>query len=125
MLNDSAIKVEVKEESSNTTRLTLNNTTVRNFKNIRIDAGGTIFVGSAGASLIITGNSTIAGNQAENGGGVYILNGTINLNGGKITGNTAVEAGGGVYFYTGAIKGIPDIVFDNTANANPNIYKYQ
>ena len=61
----------------------------------------------------------------ENGGGVYILNGTINLNGGKITGNTAVEAGGGVYFYTGAIKGIPDIVFDNTANANPNIYKYQ
>ncbi len=58
--------------------------------------GGAIYV--AGLALELTlNNCTIRGNTAANGGGIYSQMSTIDIIGGKISGNTITGNGGGIY----------------------------
>ncbi|MFI3165028.1 MAG: right-handed parallel beta-helix repeat-containing protein, partial [Bacillota bacterium] len=60
--------------------------------------GGGVYIdatATATETATLSGN-TISGNSAENGGGVY-NDGTLEMNGDEISGNTATENGGGVY----------------------------
>ena len=86
--------------------------------------GGTICGNGSGpgvyvkdrAGFTMSGNSTIRGNFAPNGGGVYfsfVQNQTssLSLNGGSITGNSAAQYGGGVYIqYQGNTKPNSEII---------------
>jgi hypothetical protein len=56
--------------------------------------GGGVYVDDG--TLIMNGGS-ISGNSANSGGGVYIENGTFIMNGGSISSNSATSPGGGVY----------------------------
>ncbi|MCP4540294.1 MAG: CSLREA domain-containing protein [Chloroflexi bacterium] len=65
--------------------------------------GGGIYVGASGATLIQTGNHTIAeNNAARHGGGMHVEWGKVTLGGGQILSNTAGENGGGIYLYYAA-----------------------
>ncbi|MEX0865980.1 MAG: choice-of-anchor Q domain-containing protein, partial [Pirellulales bacterium] len=58
--------------------------------------GGGIFVDSGAVVTIV--NSTISGNEAtRDGGGIYVRNGSVSLTNSTISGNTAALAGGGIY----------------------------
>jgi aspartate 1-decarboxylase len=66
--------------------------------NVGYDGGG-VYVGGGNARLIQSGDSLIASNVVTgSGGGVYIEQGRVELNGGQILSNTATD-GGGVYVY--------------------------
>ena len=68
------------------------------------------------------GSGEITGNKSPMGGGVSILNGeTFNMNGGKITANSATSNAGGVLVHDGslAVSGAPQIS-GNTVNAAAN-----
>ena len=58
--------------------------------------GGLYFEGASGAMLEIT-DSSISGNEAEDGGGVYIETGIAHVSNGALTGNRARNNGGGIY----------------------------
>jgi hypothetical protein len=75
--------------------------------------GGGIFNGN-GATVNIDGDSTITGNSASNGGGIYNYNGTVNLESGSIDHNIASLNGGGIYSILGTLTGNMSIVHDNT-----------
>ncbi|WP_433961782.1 hypothetical protein [Deinococcus sonorensis] len=72
----------------------------------RANLGGGIY-NDAGATLTLRGTTTVTGNTATlldptdltlaqgYGGGIYTL-GTVNVNGGSVSGNTAVYSGGGL-----------------------------
>ena len=71
-------------------------------KNSATAAGGAVSATGAGATITMTGG-TISKNAAKNGGGIIMqTKSTLNLSGGKITGNTCTSAGAGVYISTGA-----------------------
>lgn len=64
-----------------------------------------------GADVTLFGGTLITGNQADNGGGVYISAGSLAIKGAVISGNIATEEGGGIYndggsvtFYSGSIE---------------------
>jgi CSLREA domain-containing protein len=62
--------------------------------------GGGAYVGGSNVALIQTGSSTIIENTAKmHGGGVYVSEARVTLNGGQILSNTAEKKGGGVYLY--------------------------
>jgi hypothetical protein len=71
-----------------------------------------------GGHLILGDGVSISGNNAANGGGVYVASGgTFEMYGGTISGNTATTLGGGVYMASGGtftMKG--GTVSGNTAN---------
>ena len=65
--------------------------------------GGGVHVGDYGGkkgTFNLYGGE-ISNNEAEDGGGVYVYDGTFTMSGGKITGNTAKSLGGGVCVYDG------------------------
>lgn len=78
-------------------------------------------------SAKITGN-TATGDGASNGGGVFCANkGSLMMNGGSITDNTATGMGGGVYFNNNAgsefgISGGADISGNKKDSADNNVY---
>ncbi len=91
-----------------------------------VDNGYVIFV-ETGSELTIkdttpSGNGTITGgNNTGNGGGIY-NNGTLNIQGGRITGNKVAEGkNGGAIYNNGTLtmRGTPYIT-DNTANGTAN-----
>lgn len=51
----------------------------------------------------ITGNGKISGKLTRNGGGVYLDGGTLTVNAGNISENTATASGGGVYISNGNV----------------------
>ena len=103
---------------------------------------GSLFVIAAGASLTLADNLTIDGNGKSNtllyvdgqeamltmkpgatltrshsdgyGGAVYVMQGTFNMEGGTISGNTA-NSGGGVMLYQGTFNMEGGTLSDNTA----------
>ncbi len=105
---------------SNSGTLTLNNSTVssNSFGGIFNYGSGTLTVSSSTISendgqgifnrgtLTVT-NSTISGNSAEDGGGIYVLSGMVTVTNSTISGNTAygeviVEGRGGGIYSSGA-----------------------
>ena len=59
------------------------------------DFGGGVHTGAAATFTVQVGD--ITGNTAEYGGGVCVLGGAFNMNGGSLIGNAAASKGGGVY----------------------------
>jgi hypothetical protein len=77
--------------------------------------GGAIFDGG-GASLAVTG-STFHGNSAAEGGGIFVVSGTVTIGSSFFDDNTAGRAGV-IYNHDGAVK-ITDSTFDsNTAQGS-------
>lgn len=76
-------------------------------------------------------NPDIYSPQPSKGGGVFVKQGTFNMSGGKVSGNTA-DKGGGIYgaYYNDTVRGVIEIsggeVSGNTATSGGGIYsKYQ
>jgi hypothetical protein len=59
-------------------------------------------------------SSTVSGNTAEQGGGVYGYGGTLTLNYSAVTRNTATVDGGGIYNNGGALTLNSSFVIANT-----------
>lgn len=65
--------------------------------------GGGVYVGGSNVALVQTAGSTIIENTAEmHGGGVYVSEARVTLNGGQILSNTAEKKGGGIYLHNSA-----------------------
>lgn len=61
-----------------------------------VQSGGGIFVTGNKSDVTVT-NSTISGNEASQGGGIYVQQGAeVTMNGGSVTGNKANAGGGGI-----------------------------
>ncbi|WP_041690627.1 hypothetical protein [Eggerthella sp. YY7918] len=69
------------------------------------------------------GGGAITGGKADNGGGVYMLDGTLNLFGGSVSNNTAAGSGGGIYASKGALNVFGGSVSNNTAGSGGGVYK--
>ncbi len=59
--------------------------------------GGAIYLGAG--EFNVTGNTSIISNDAVNGGGICVENGTVDINNGKIQDNVSKNLGGGLYVY--------------------------
>jgi fibronectin type 3 domain-containing protein len=79
---------------------------------------------SSGGTLIMNGG-TISGNTATFGGGVYVYNGTFIMSGGSISGNRANYGSGGVYVYNGTFTMSGGSISGNNASfaVTGNYYK--
>ncbi len=82
--------------------------------------------GTTGPAVINLTNSTVSGNTAAFGGGIYNDGpvGTVNLNYATVASNAATTQGGGIMLDTtpgGVINLKSSIVADNTAPTGPNI----
>ena len=94
--------------------------------------GGQVIDNSAqegGGIYILDGTTTmntgalLHGNTATlNGGGIYILQGTATLSGTQIVSNTAAGAGGGAYVKLGSIDLQNSLVLSNTATEGAGLY---
>ncbi len=60
------------------------------------NSGGAIYVNGEG-TVNVDGGTKIYSNTADNGGGAYVNNGTLNLKNGFIYSNEAKTSGGGIY----------------------------
>lgn len=89
---------------------TIKNCTVTG--NTATDAGGGILVSSPGARVI---GCTITGNSANRGGGVAVFDGRKNLEGCRITGNTAAIHGGGLFCGNGPPRVVYCTITNNQA----------
>ena len=87
--------------------------------NVASGPGGAVWNESRGTVTLLD-STRIEGNQAEDGGGIYNMDGSIQLNGGTVTKNTAIgdgqvaggiNAASGQYTSTGNVS---EIVFGNT-----------
>lgn len=90
------------------------------------DAGTVLNVcdGSQAGGGAITGGNASSGDKM--GGGVYMLDGTLNLFGGSVSNNTAAYSGGGIYANEGALNIFGGSVSNNTAGFNGGgVYKYR
>lgn len=102
-------------------------------KNVTVDGGqrrqsGSLFcVNEADAALYLTEGTFLKNNDtAGNGGGIHMKKGTMEMQGGAITGNRA-SYGGGVYVESGAavmLKGTPRIVsnYGTEGNTENNLF---
>ncbi|WP_430014925.1 Calx-beta domain-containing protein [Microcystis protocystis FBCC-A270] len=88
--------------------VTLNNLYISN------KAGRGIYNSDNGGTLTIT-NSTITGNTAHTGGGIYNAHGKLTLTNSTISGNTAGWGGGGI-FSDGTLTITNSTISGNTAN---------
>ena len=70
--------------------------------NTTTGSGGAVYITSNG-SFDMTGG-TLIGNTAASGGAIYVNSGKAYIKGGKITGNTATSNGGGICFNTNKNK---------------------
>jgi uncharacterized repeat protein (TIGR01451 family) len=78
--------------------------------------GGMNMNGNATGTYVV--NNTIAGNQAVEGGGLYLQNGTVNATNNIIAYNSATTSGGGVRQFAGTVD--YNDVFGNTAPSGPD-----
>lgn len=101
-------------------------------KSITLDLNGKTLTGGSGSVIsfyeygtsVITLNlfdsgstGKITGGVAENGGGIYVINGTLNMYGGNITGNTA-NSGGGVAVISKSGKSAEFEMYGGKINGN-------
>lgn len=95
------------------------NACVRNTRST--SAGGGIIAAGADSTVTIKDSASVTGNSAQTGAGIY-MNGSMNLLGGNISGNTASSYGGGLFINTSA----KDVLFTggaisgNTAQGLPD-----
>src|SRR5262249_4085834 len=83
--------------------------------------GGIYMVGGAAVQIEISNNSTISGNTAARGAGLYASNGTFSVVNLTLADNTATEEGGGIYAQLSAT-----FAFENTivgTNTPDNCYR--
>ena len=82
-------------------------------------SGGAIY--QLGGSLSIGKNTSITGNSAKFGAGIYTISGDLTIDGASITGNTATQRGGGVDFASDGVLTINGAakITGNTANNKP------
>lgn len=59
--------------------------------------GGLIHVSGAGSQVQVTDFSAVQGGSAENGGGIYLGNGSLTITNSSVSGNNASDSGGSVY----------------------------
>jgi hypothetical protein len=76
--------------------------------------GGGVLVSNSTAAFTQAGASTIALNAANQGGAVYVINGSATLSGGQVVSNTA-RLGGAIYNYTGTLALVNTTVSGNRA----------
>jgi hypothetical protein len=60
----------------------------------------------------------ISSNKANTGGGVHIESGTFNMRGGVISGNTAKSSGGGIHIESGTFRKTGGIIYGYDAETN-------
>ncbi len=85
-----------------------------------ISGGGGVYVENG--SLTLNGGS-ISGNTADYGGGVYVGNGDFTMNGGSVTENTAKTNGGGVYnHWDGTLTMNDGEISENEAKYGGGVY---
>jgi hypothetical protein len=92
-VNRSLITVE------NSGSLEMNGNVNLSYNKGAIENGGA--VNKSGSGSFTMNGGTINGNEAKNGGGVYISGGTFTMTGGVIHSNKATDFGGGVYISGG------------------------
>jgi len=82
-------------------------------------AGGGVFVNSGSGTFNMKGG-TVSGNTADGGSGVYVDGGTLKMEGGVVSDNNAVNNGGGVFITNGStftMNGSAKLT-DNTAGGD-------
>lgn len=87
------------------------------YQNKALVNGGALYI-SVGEISNNNAGFNIKGNNAQNGGGMYMQTGTITMQAGRITSNTASVSGGGVYMSAGACNIINANIETNTAVTN-------
>ena len=77
--------------------------------------GGGVFLD--GGDLTINGG-TISGNSAKYGGAIAVLGGKLTVNNFTVSGNTATQEGGGLYLKSGTVEINGGTIKNNTTSAN-------
>lgn len=96
--------------------LTLNSLTLQNGY-LKYFSGGAVLVGNQ--STLTVNNSTISGNSALYGGGIFALPGSdVTITDSTVSANSAKYDGGGIYNDGGTVTIINSTVSDNYANDN-------
>lgn len=80
-------------------------------------SGGAVLSSGAGGSLTISASS-ITQNSAVNGGGIYNLDGGLQISGTTLTGNSATSNGGGIYSAGAAVA----VSINNSSLMNNNAF---
>src|SRR5207244_3158345 len=73
-------------------------------------------------TLTTLDNSTLSGNAAYSGGGIYNYTGGLMLNNSTLSGNTAYYRGGGIYIDDGTAALSNSTLSGNSANGGGGIY---
>jgi|GEM_PF-2047228 len=100
------------------TSLTLNDAYITNCYS---NSNGGGFFASSGWGTLTINNSTISGNTADYGGGIYGLFSYLNINGSTISGNTA-DCGGGIYGLFSYLNINGSAISGNTADYGGGIF---
>ena len=108
----------------NGSALRINSPVPITIKNLTI-TGGDADTDDGGGIYIVSGTVTIAdgaiitGNKAKNGGGVYMDTGTtLNMTGGVISNNTATTYGAGIHLFSGTFNMTGGEIKNNTASSD-------
>jgi CSLREA domain-containing protein len=110
------------------TNIFANHAGAQNQTDYGIGRGGGIFTEGGGSAVTIE-NSAIYGNSTQDasvwwpnywgeGGGIFILSGSVTITNSTISGNSSVFEGGGVYVYSGALSLAHTTVTNNTSETN-------
>ncbi|MEJ5988661.1 cadherin-like domain-containing protein [Ramlibacter sp. PS3R-8] len=96
-------------------------------RDVHLDANVGTGSNSTGGGLQNEGTATVlrttvSGNQAVDGGGIYSKNGPITIENSTISGNTASSAGGGLYTKFGGNQIISSTIAFNTAPVGGGVY---
>ena len=122
VVTNCAVEGNSLEGISNTGTMTITGTTISGNGSSGSVGGGILnggFLGSAGGTLTIV-NSTIYGNTASMGGGIY-NSGALIINNSTIGRNSASDGGGGLYGYSGTVTLGNTIVAQNANGTSPDI----
>ena len=85
------------------------------FDNIATGNGGGVYLFLPAATLTAENNSSIGGNRATLGGGLYVYSATATLSQSDLFGNTTAEDGAGLYNLGGIVTLVKTTVNDNGA----------
>ena len=82
--------------------------------NVAANMGGGIYYGVSGGTMTVQGGKIVGNVANAHGGGIYLSQGTLNLTGGEISGNSAlatpdVDSGKGAGLYAAGSKAIVNI----------------
>ncbi len=72
------------------------------------------------ASTVTIDGFTISGGQADNGGGIYVVDSTVVITGNKVLSNTAQDFGGGMYVENSAVMVTANDVISNSSGMVPD-----